>query len=215
MIKLLTVSQEAMDGLHKKDKRLGAYIDSVGPLTREGITDPYEALLDCIIAQQVSSKVAITMSKRFFSKYPLGDPKTVANEPIEELRSLGFSGSKANYLQGIAKIRNEKTVDFDNLGSKSTQEIMDILLPIKGIGRWTVEMLLIFTYEKQDVLSFGDLAIRRGIERIYHKKECTKELFDTLYKRYAPYQTVASFYLWHASISPVNIPYIHQTKTSR
>jgi 3-methyladenine DNA glycosylase/8-oxoguanine DNA glycosylase len=199
-----------MDGLRRKDKRLGAYIDSVGPLTREGIVDPYEALLDCIIAQQVSSKVAITMSKRFFAKYPLGDPEKVAHDPIEEIRALGFSGSKAAYLQGIAKVRHEGSVDFDTLGSKSTPEIMDILLPLKGIGRWTVEMLLIFTNEKQDVLSFGDLAIRRGIERLYHKKECTKEFFDTLYKRYAPYQTVASFYLWHASLSPKNIPYVKQ-----
>ncbi|TFG81625.1 MAG: DNA-3-methyladenine glycosylase 2 family protein [Erysipelotrichales bacterium] len=215
MNKPLTVSQQAMDGLSKKDKRLGAYIASVGELTREGIIDPYEALLDCIIAQQVSSKVAITMSKRFFDKYPLGDPIRVAHDPIEELRSLGFSGSKASYLQGIAKIRSEGSIDFDQLGTKSTQEIMDTLLPIKGIGRWTVEMLLIFTYEKQDVMSFGDLAIRRGIERIYHKKECTKEFFDTLYQRYAPYQTAASFYLWQASLSPVNIPYTSQKTTRR
>ena len=207
MIKLLTVSQQAIDGLRRKDKRLGAYIDSVGPLTREGIADPYEALLDCIIAQQVSFKVAITMSKRFFDKYPLGDPERVAHDPIEELRSLGFSGSKATYLQGIAKVRLEGSIDFDTLGSKSTQEIMDILLPLKGIGRWTVEMLLIFTYEKQDVLSFNDLAIRRGIERLYHKKKCTKEFFATLHKRFTPYQTAASFYLWHASHSPKNIPY--------
>jgi 3-methyladenine DNA glycosylase/8-oxoguanine DNA glycosylase len=205
MIKELTVSQKAIDGLSKKDKCLGAYIASVGPLTREGISDPYEALLDCIIAQQVSSKVAVTMSKRFFDKYPLGDPEKVSSAPIEELRSLGFSGSKASYLQGIAKIRNEGSIDFDTLGDLSTQEIMDTLLPIKGIGRWTVEMLLIFTYEKQDVLSFGDLAIRRGIEKLYHKKECTKEFFATLHKRYAPYQTVASFYLWHASVSPTDI----------
>jgi len=206
MLKLITVTQEAMDGLAKKDKRLGAYIASVGPLTREGITQPYEALLDCIISQQVSSKAAVTVSNRFFEKYPLGDPAKVANAPIEELRSLGFSGSKAAYIQGIAKIRAEGSIDFDTLGLKSSQEIMDILLPIKGVGRWTVEMMLIFTYEKQDVLSFGDLAIRRGIERLYGIETCTKEFFDTLYERYAPYQTYASFYLWHASHSPINIP---------
>lgn len=214
MLKLITVSQQAMDGLAKKDKRLGAYIETVGPLTREGITKPYEALLDCIISQQVSSRVAVTMSKRFFDKYPLGDPEKVANAPIEELRALGFSGSKAAYLQGIAQIRTEGSIDFDALGRLSSQEILDTLLPIKGIGRWTVEMMLIFTYEKQDVLSFGDLAIRRGIERLYHKEKCTKEFFVTLYKRYAPYQTYASFYLWHASLSPIDIPYAKKTTTA-
>ena len=214
MLKLITVSQEAMEGLSKKDKRLAAYIESVGPLTREGITEPYQALLDCIIAQQVSAKVAVTMSKRFFDKYPLGDPQKVASDLIEELRSLGFSGSKANYLQGIAKIQCDGSIDFDRLGAKSTQEIMDTLLPIQGIGRWTVEMMLIFTYEKHDVLSFGDLAIRRGIERLYHKEKCTKAFFDTLYRRYAPYQTYASFYLWHASLSVQDIPY-QSKKTSR
>lgn len=206
MLRLITVTPEAMERLAKQDEKLGAYIASVGPLTREGITEPYEALLDCIISQQVSSKVAITMSKRFFDKYPAGDPIKVAEAPIEELRALGFSGSKAHYLQGIAKIRAEGSIDFDTLGSKSTQEIMDTLLPIKGVGRWTVEMMLIFTYEKQDVLSFGDLAIRRGIEHLYHLETCTQEFFDILYERYAPYQTYASFYLWHASHLPLNLP---------
>ncbi len=205
MFKLLTISQEAINGLRARDKQMGAYIDSVGPLSREGIIDPYEALLDCIISQQVSSKAAVTVSKRFFEKFPLGNPEKVADAPIEELRAVGLSSSKANYLQGIAKIRKDKLIDFDTLGSKSTQEIMDTLLPIKGIGLWTVEMLLIFTYEKQDVLSFGDLAIRRGIERLYQKEKCTKEFFDTLYQRFAPFQTVASFYLWHASVSPIKL----------
>ncbi|HAO60961.1 MAG TPA: DNA-3-methyladenine glycosylase 2 family protein [Erysipelotrichaceae bacterium] len=202
MYKTLTVSQEAMDGLKKRDERLGAYIDTVGPLSREGITDPYTALLDCIIAQQVSTKAATSISNRFFDTYPLGHPEKIAQASIDELRSCGLSNSKANYLQGIARIKAENTLDFEELGKKSTQEIMETLLPIKGVGRWTVEMLLIFTYEKQDVMSFGDLAIRRGIERLYPDQECTKEFFDTLYQRYAPYQTAASFYLWHASHLP-------------
>lgn len=199
MYKTLTVSQEAMDGLRERDERLGAYIDTVGPLSREGITDPYLAVLDCIIAQQVSTKAAISISNRFFERYPLGNPDKIVQASIDELRSCGLSNSKANYLQGIARIKAENTLDFEELGKKSTQEIMDTLLPIKGVGRWTVEMLLIFTYEKQDVMSFGDLAIRRGIERLYPENECTKEFFDILYQRYAPYQTAASFYLWHAS----------------
>lgn len=211
MYKPITVTQKTMDALKARDLRLGAYIEATGPLSRSGIIDPYVALLDCIIAQQVSSAVATTLSNRFFARFPQGDPQAIVDSSLESMRELGLSRSKIGYIQGIAQIQLDQSIDFESLGQRSTQEIMEILLPIKGVGRWTVEMLLIFTYEKQDVMSFGDLAIRRGIERIYHLEECTKEIFDELYQRYAPYQSAASFYLWHASLHKENIPYNETT----
>ena len=207
MYKTITVAEEAMAGLSKKDVRLASYIKATGPISREGINDPFIAILDCIIAQQVSTKAAQSISNRFFSRFSTCDAAEIVAADVTELRSLGLSGPKVNYIQGIARAKVENSVDFDRLRQHSTQEIMDILLPLKGVGRWTVEMLLIFTFEKSDVMSYDDLAIRRGIQRIYHKDECTKEFLAKIYKRLKPYQSAASFYFWHASQSATNIPY--------
>ncbi len=207
MVKTIIVTQEAMAGLSKKDVRLASYIKTVGPLSREGIIDPFMAIIDCIISQQVSTKAAQSVANRFFTRFSTCDAYEIASADMAELRNLGLSGSKVNYIQGIARAKLEGTVDFNKLAELSTQEIMEILLPLKGVGRWTVEMLLIFTFEKSDVMSYDDLAIRRGIQRIYHKDECTEEFFAKIYKRLKPYQTAASFYFWHASRSATNIPY--------
>jgi len=203
----LEITQEAIESLSQKDPRLGSFIAKTGVLSRELTPDPYLATLDCIIAQQVSAKAATSISNRFFERYPGADPKAILEDSIENLRSCGLSGSKANYLRGIAQARLDQTIDFDNLHNLSTQEVMDTLLPLKGVGRWTVEMVLIFSLAKMDVMSYDDLAIIRGIMRLYDLDEVSREFFDRLYETYAPYQTYASLYLWAASLSKEAIPY--------
>lgn len=203
----LSVSQEAMDALTLKDPILGQYIQSVGSLSRTGIEDPYIATLDAIIAQQVSAKAANSISERFFEKFPGGNPQQILDASIDELRSCGLSGSKASYLKNIANAKASGQVMFETLHTFSSQDISNQLLPIKGVGRWTVEMVLIFSLNKMDILSYGDLAILRGIQRIYHKKEVTPAFFEKLKKKLNPYQTFASFYFWKASLEKENIPY--------
>lgn len=209
----VSASPEALEHLCLKDPILGAFIQNTGLLSREMTSDPYKATLECIIAQQVSGKAAISITERFYARFPDADPKAILQAPLEALRACGLSGSKAAYLRNIAQVKADGSVDFEHLKDLSTPEIMEKLLPIKGVGRWTVEMVLIFSLGKPDVMSYDDLAIRRGIERLYHKRKVTKEFFAKLYRRYAPYQTIASLYLWDASLYKEAIPFPKTDRT--
>lgn len=202
---VIETTQKAMNELSLKDPILGSFINKVGPLSRTGIEDPYIACLDCIISQQVSTKAAKSISDRFFEKFNQGDAKALCDADIEEIKSCGMSYSKANYLKNIAKASLDKSVEFEKLFNLSSEEVSNLLLPIKGVGRWTVEMLLIFTLRKEDVLSYDDLAIRRGMMRIYHKKEITKPFFLKIKKRLSPHLSAAAFYFWKASAEKENI----------
>ncbi len=203
----ITVSQEAIEFLCKQDGILGAFIKKTGSLSRSTLEDPYVSTLDCIIAQQVSGKAAESIGKKVFARFPNGDPQAIIDTPIEELRTLGLSGSKASYLKNVAQTKLDGSIKWDALQTMSTQEIIESLLPIKGVGLWTVQMVLIFSLKKMDVMSYDDLAIRRGIMRLYHLEKVSKEFFAEIYQKTAPYQTYASFYLWEASLSKENIPF--------
>ena len=195
----MKTSNEAMDYLSSIDPILGKFIQSVGPITRTGIEDPYIATIDCILAQQISSKAYQTIANRFYTRFPEAEPTLILEAPFEDIRALGLSTSKANYVLGIAQAKQDGYIDFNALYELDFESIKSILTPLKGVGRWTVEMVSMFSLKKQDVISYDDLAIRKGIARLYHKKEVTKDFFNELSQRYAPYQTVASFYLWEAS----------------
>lgn len=188
-----------MEHLSCVDPILGKFIQRVGPIKRTGIENPYIATVDCILSQQISSKAYQTIANRFYMRFPEAEPQLILNAPFEDIRALGLSTFKANYIIGIASAKLNKVIDFDALYDLDFEAIKAILTPLKGVGRWTVEMVSMFSLKKQDVISYDDLAIRKGIARLYHKKEVTKDFFNELSQRYAPYQTVASFYLWEAS----------------
>jgi DNA-3-methyladenine glycosylase II len=195
---IISFSDEEYQSLKAKDKKLASYIDLVGPIVREGIEDPYLALLDNIIAQQVSLKAAISISKRFFEQFPNGAPQDILDASIEELRACGLSSSKAQYLKNCADAKGSGRIQFEKLKELDSKSIHEKLIQIKGVGRWTVEMLLIFSLQKKDILSYGDLAIRKGMEKLY-RKTLTLEFFEKKKRKLYPQLTLASFYFWHAS----------------
>ena len=195
----MRVTDKAISYLSEKDPVLGKYISIVGPLVRSGIEDPYIATIDCVLSQQISAKAYQTIAERFYEKFKDADPELLLKAKFEDIRACGLSTPKTNYILGIAQARRDRTIDFDGLQHLSFEEIKETLTSLKGIGRWSVEMICIFTLQRLDVMSFDDLAIRNGIKRLYHKKEVTKDFFDELNKLYSPYQSYASFYLWHAS----------------
>lgn len=204
---ILEVSPQAIEALSAKDKILGAYIQKVGVLQRETLEDPYQSAIDCIIAQQVSGKAAQSIGSKVFAKFPSGDPQAILAASEDEMRALGLSRSKVAYIKNIAQTKADGSIDWDHLNALSTQAIIDVLLPIKGVGLWTVQMVLIFSLKRMDVMSYDDLGIRRGIMRLYHVEKVSKDFFDELHERFAPYQTFASFYLWHASMEKEPIPF--------
>lgn len=186
--------------LKKKDKKLGAAIDRIGMIKREIDLDPFSALISSIVSQQISSKAAITVNSRLNDLVGEINPENLSKVNIEDIQKCGMSIRKATYIKGITEAATTKTIDFNNLQLLSDDEIIEKLTSLYGVGVWTAEMLMIFSLGRMNILSYKDLAIRRGMMSLYNLKELTKEDFEKYRKRYSPYGSVASLYLWELSV---------------
>ena len=127
-------------------------------------------------------------------------PQNLATADASEIQKCGMSHRKAGYILGVAQAAVTKSLDFDALAALSDEEIIKKLSALQGVGVWTAEMLLIFSLQRPNVVSFGDLAIRRGMMNLYGLKELKKDQFAVYKKRYTPYGSVASLYLWALSV---------------
>lgn len=185
--------------LSKKDKRLGEAIASIGPISRPRKPDIFAALVDNIISQQISSKAADTVFARLVELAGDITPQRLLALSQDEIQGCGMTMRKAGYIVGTASAAQDGLLD--GLDSLSDTEVIKRLVELPGIGVWTAEMLLIFSLGRPDVLSYGDLAIRRGIQRLYsHKKPPTKAQFERYRRRYSPYGSTASLYLWRLAV---------------
>lgn len=197
--------QKEIDYLKKKDKKLGAAIEQLGRIEREITPDPFTALVSSIVGQQISSKAADTVWNRLMELLGEITPEVIAASDIAKIQACGMSLRKAEYIKGIADAAINGVVDFSTLHTLSDEEIIDRLSALHGVGVWTAEMLLIFSLQRPNVLSYKDLAIRRGMMKLYGHRELTKEMFERYRKRYSPYGSVASLYLWALSVEGVNL----------
>jgi DNA-3-methyladenine glycosylase II len=166
-------------------------------------TDYYRALVNSIIGQQLSVKAAATIKQRFVDlfdgTFPL--PEQIVAKDIEELRSVGLSRPKANYIQDLARHILGGSVRFDTLDQLSNDEIITELTAVKGIGEWTVHMFLLFCMGRTNVLPTGDLGIKSGMRKLYGLKELpTPEEVREVAKRggWHPYESIASWYIWRS-----------------
>ncbi len=163
--------------------------------------DVYLALLESIVSQQISVKAADTIFARFrdlfINQYP--HPQLLLDRPEEELRSAGLSFQKIGYLKNVAAFTLEKGIDFEQLDMLSNEEIVAYLTPIKGVGKWTVEMLLMFVMKRPDVFPVDDLIIRQKMVKAYSIQEEGKLLYKKLHEIaeiWRPNRTLACRYLW-------------------
>ncbi len=191
-----TYDLDALEYLKKKDKKLSEVIDLVGPIKRGINPDLFESLVSSIVAQQISGKAFETVYARLKQKTDI-TPKGILSLPDEAIQTCGMSLKKVSYIKGAAEYFSH--TDIDNLKSLSDEVLIEQLVELKGIGTWTAEMLLIFSLNRMNVLSKKDLAIRRGISMLYHHKAVTDALLDKYLKRYTPYASLASLYLWEIS----------------
>lgn len=191
--------REAMDYLSEKDKKLGEVIRKLGYLEREVIPDLFEALVNSIIGQQISMKAQATIWKRLCEQLGPVTPEHMREISAEELQQIGISFRKTGYIKKIAEQICEGEFDLEGLKDKPDEEVIRRLSSLSGIGVWTAEMLMIFSMQRLDVLSFGDLAIIRGMRMVYHHRRIDRTLFEKYKRRYSPYGTVAGFYLWAVS----------------
>ncbi len=163
--------------------------------------DVYLALLESIVSQQISVKAADTIFARFRDLFPDQYPEAEAllAKTEEELRSAGLSFQKIGYLKNVAAFNLEKGMTYQQLDSLTDDEIVAYLTPIKGVGRWTVEMLLIFVMGRQDVFPIDDLVVRQRMVKAYSVTETGKELYKKLHEiaeNWRPYRSIASRYMW-------------------
>jgi len=185
-----------MEYLRRKDKKLGEAIDQLGMIKREVNPDLFSALVHSIVGQQISTKAHKTIWERMKTGLVEITPDTVLNCSDAELQSYGISFRKASYIKGAAEKVMDGTLNIGSLHAKPDDEICAELVQLSGIGLWTSEMLMLFSMQRPNILSFGDLAILRGMRMLYHHKEITKKLFEKYRKRYSPHCSVASLYLW-------------------
>lgn len=188
--------QSSIDYLQKRDKKLGAAIERIGRVERQVIPDLFTALVHSIVGQQISKQAAATVWNRVQEYFGEITPARVAIASSEEIQQLGMSLRKATYIKGVAEAALEGSLDLDRLNSLPDGEIIKRLSSLHGVGVWTAEMMLIFSLQRPDVVSWGDHAIRKGMMNLYGLTELTRGQFDKHRKRYSPYGTVASLYLW-------------------
>lgn len=191
--------EKEINYLRERDPQLGAAIDQIGHVYREVVPELFSALVLQIISQQISTKGAITVWNRLLEKVGELTAETISQTDIEDIQGCGMSMRKAQYMKELANAVLDGTLDLSGLEQLTDEEVCQRLSQIKGIGVWTAEMLMTFTLQRPDVISFGDIAILRGMRMLYRHRKITPELFNKYKRRYSPHATVASLYLWEIS----------------
>ena len=182
--------------LKKADKRLAAVIEQVGKIERAVNPDLFSALVNSIVGQQISTKAHQTIWERMQKELGEISPAVIDSLPLETLQRFGITFKKAAYIKSAAQKILTNEFDINTLHSMSDKEVCAKLSELDGVGVWTAEMLMIFSMQRPNVLSYGDLAILRGLRMVYRHRKIDKAKFNTYWKRYTPYASVASLYLW-------------------
>ena len=167
-------------------------------------TDPFHALLHAIIAQQLSTKAARTIEGRLSALFAGGPtPAAVARVPDEKLRAVGLSGQKVKYIRDLCARILDGSLELDTLTALADDEVIEALTSVKGIGRWTAEMFLMFRLHRPDVLPVGDLGIVKAVQRAYKLRALpTPARLTKIGETWRPYRSVACWYLWASLDAP-------------
>jgi DNA-3-methyladenine glycosylase II len=196
--------------LVRRDPVLRALVRRYGAcgLARAQRVDPFASLAEAIIHQQLSTKAAATIHRRFLTLFDTGQPEParLAVVPDETLRAVGVSRQKIGYLRDLAARVLDGSVQMADLVSMDDERVIESLTTIKGIGRWSAQMFLIFKLHRPDVMPVGDLGIARAIERAYRLRKPPKpERMLKIAEAWRPYRSVACWYLW-ASLENTPLP---------
>jgi DNA-3-methyladenine glycosylase II len=185
-----------------KDKKLKKLLDAQDPLQLSFHHNICLRLCASIMSQQLSTKVALVIYKRFLELYGGEEPtpQQIIDTPLETLRGIGLSNAKAAYVQNVARFAIEHQLNDKKLESMCNEEVIDLLTQIKGVGKWTVEMLLMFTLGREDVFSIDDYGIQTAMKKVYklddtNKKEFRQQLLK-ISNKWSPYRTYACLHLW-------------------
>lgn len=173
--------------------------------TFELVQNPFRALARIITFQQLSGKAAETIFKRFAALVGRDEemsPEDVLRFDVDELRSVGLSRQKGTYILNIASRFHELGLEPEGLHALSDDDVRGVLLPIKGVGEWTVEMFSMFYLCRPDVFSVGDLGLQKGIQPMMGVEKVKPKEMLAFAERWRPWRTLASFYLWRSLEDP-------------
>jgi DNA-3-methyladenine glycosylase II len=185
-----------------KDKKLKKVLDQQEPHKLVKRKKIYLHLCASIMSQQLSTKVADVIYKRFLALYGKKQPtpQQIVDTPFDTLRGIGLSNAKTNYVQNVCRFFIEEKITDEQLYKMKDEEVITKLTQIKGVGKWTVEMILMFSLQHEDVLPVDDLGIQQAMIKLYKLDATNKKLlYEQMYnaaEKWRPYRTYASVHLW-------------------
>lgn len=188
--------------LMQNDTKLAEIIPKLSLEVLNIHNDLYYSLSRSIVGQQLSVKAAATIHARFIALFADGypDPQTILDMDLEILRSVGLSKQKANYIKNVAEYALEKDIQNRDWANFDDETIIKELTTIKGVGKWTVQMLLMFTLGRPNVFPVDDLGIQQGMDKLYDinaaDKKALKKEMEKIAKAWVPYRSLASRYIW-------------------
>lgn len=196
--------KNAVQHLKENDQKLRIIIEAVGRCTLKPQTDPFESIIDAVISQQLSMYAAQAIFNRFLDyfkpkKFP--EPEDIIKADTEDLRKLGISYAKIRCLKDLCEKILSGEIHLNKIHELSDEEIVNELIKVKGIGRWTAHMFLIFSLGRLNVLPTEDLGIRKGIQKLYRLRNLPDEEKITKIARqnnWSPYCSIASWYIWRS-----------------
>jgi DNA-3-methyladenine glycosylase II len=185
-------------GFLRKDPILSNIINSIGDYNLKKRNHHFAVLVESIISQQLTTNAAETIFRRFKELYPkFPTTSEILSTKKSKLRSVGLSGMKIEYLKDLARQIEEGRLNMRLLPKMNDEDVVNHLTQVKGIGRWTAEMFLIFSLGRQDVFPAHDLGLRKGMQMVFSLSELPKpKEVEELGKRWRPYRTIATWYLW-------------------
>ena len=190
---------DAVQYLCKVDSNLEKIIKIVGKYSINIRNDPFQSLVESIIYQQLAGKAATAIYNRFINYYNNKQitPTLILNSPNDNLKKVGLSNRKIDYLKDLALHVYDGRINLEELPKMNDEEIINKLVNVKGIGRWTSEMFLIFSLGRQDILPVTDLGVRKAIQKVYSLSELPKpNIMMEIAKPWRPYRSIATWYLW-------------------
>jgi len=176
--------------------KMAAVIKRAGVLKRKVEPELFKALVSGIVSQQISTKAATTVFTRLENLVGSLTAEAILAKTDDEIKACGLSYRKVGYIKGICEAVQSGELELDALGEMRDEEVIAELVKLNGIGVWSAEMFLIFSLCRPDILSYGDLVIRKGIMKLHDLNDISKREFEAYRKLYSPYGTVASIYLW-------------------
>jgi DNA-3-methyladenine glycosylase II len=200
-----------------KDKKLKKLIEEHGVFKLQKKKNLCLYLCYSIVSQQLSTKVATVIKNRFIDLYG-GEPtpQQIVDTPFAKLRGVGMSNAKVSYVQNVARFEMEKGMDHKKLNKLSNEEVIEYLTQIKGVGRWTTEMLLMFALCREDIFAIDDLGIQNAMIGLYKldntDKKKLKEDLLRISKKWSPYRTYACMYMWRWKD---NLPLVNSKKNNK